>query len=285
MNVEFVRFKASDNVALQGWLSSHEGEVAALHVHGMGGNGYQNFFLDNLREMYNNLGISFFTFDNRGYGIINDFRQADGWKKAGSCFEIFEESVHDIQGALDFLKNRGHTKLILQGHSLGCSKVVNYVLAKAPSNIEKIILLAPTDMVAWASADPRHQQNMAKAKSLLMERKGEELVGAECWPLDKTPLSAQSYASKSDSDTPVDIYGVREDGAAPIARVDLPMRIIYGSEDIGITHPFGNIATYRERLETIKNPHTDLTVIEGASHSFRDYESDLARIITGFIKH
>lgn len=285
MNVEFVRFKASDNVALQGWLSSHEGEVAALHVHGMGGNGYQNFFLDNLREMYNNLGISFFTFDNRGYGIINDFRQADGWKKAGSCFEIFEESVHDIQGALDFLKNRGHTKLILQGHSLGCSKVVNYVLAKAPSNIEKIILLAPTDMVAWASADPRHQQNMAKAKSLLMERKGEELVGAECWPLDKTPLSAQSYASKSDSDTPVDIYGVREDGAAPIARVDLPMRIIYGSEDIGITHPFGNIATYRERLETIKNPHTDLTVIEGASHSFRDYESELVRIITGFIKH
>lgn len=285
MNVEFVRFKASDNVALQGWLSSHEGEVAALHVHGMGGNGYQNFFLDNLREMYNNLGISFFTFDNRGYGIINDFRQADGWKKAGSCFEIFEESVHDIQGALDFLKNRGHTKLILQGHSLGCSKVVNYVLAKAPFNIEKIILLAPTDMVAWASADPGHQQNMVKAKSLLMEGKGEELVGAECWPLDKTPLSAQSYASKSDSDTPVDIYGVREDGAAPIARVDLPMRIIYGSEDIGITHPFGNIATYRERLETIKNPHTDLTVIEGASHSFRDYESELVRIITGFIKH
>lgn len=52
MNVEFVRFKASDEVELQGWLTKQTGEIAVLHVHGMGGNGYKNYFLDNLREVY-----------------------------------------------------------------------------------------------------------------------------------------------------------------------------------------------------------------------------------------
>lgn len=283
MNVDFVRFKASDEVELQGWLSKRDGEVAALHLHGMGGNGYENYFLDNLREVYNQLGITFFAIDSRGRGIISDFRQGDGWKHAGSCFEIFEESVYDVEGALEYLRSLGFKKFILQGHSLGCSKAVNYILSKKPSDVEKVILFAPTDMVAWANADPDHVQNLAKAKQLLAEEKGEELVGAQCWPLDKTPLSAQAYVSKSDNLAPVDIYSVRTDGEAPIGKVTQPMLIPYGTEDIGITHPFGSMDVYKERLSKVKNPNTELAVIDGAAHSFRDYENKLATTVTNFI--
>lgn len=284
MNIEFVRFKASDDVELQGWLSRQEGETALLHVHGMGGNGYENSFVDNLREVYMEQGIAFFTIDTRGRGIISDFRQADGWKHAGSCFEIFEESVYDIEGAIAYLQSQGYLKIILQGHSLGCSKVVNYIISKNPSNIEKVILLAPTDMIAWANSDPDHERNLIKAKQLLAEGKGEELVGAQCWPLDKTPLSAQAYLSKSDKGRAVDIYSSRDNGDAPISEVKQPMLIPYGTDDIGITHPFGSMNAFSERLNKIKNPNTRLAVIDGSAHSFRGYEDKLANRVSDFIQ-
>jgi pimeloyl-ACP methyl ester carboxylesterase len=283
MNVEFVRFKATDDVELQGWLSKHDGDTAALHIHGMGGNGYENYFLDNLRDMYTQLGITFFSIDSRGRGIVSDFRQGDGWKRAGSCFEIFEESAYDIEGALDHLKSLGFTKFILQGHSLGCSKVVNYMISNEPTDILKLILLAPTDMIAWANADPLHEENLVRAKELVAASKGEELVGAQCWPLDKTPLSAQAYASKSDTGAPVDIYGVRDDGRAPIGKVSQPMLIPYGSEDIGITHPFGTMNVFENRLNKLKNPSTQLAVVDGATHGFKDYENELTDLIRDFL--
>ena len=283
MNVEFVRFKATDNVELQGWLSKQPGETAVLHIHGMGGNGYENYFLDNIRSMYERLGISFFSIDSRGRGIVSDFRQGDSWKHAGSCFEIFEESIYDIEGSIDYLKSRGITKFILQGHSLGGSKIVNYLVKNQPQDIDKVILLAPTDMVSWANADPDHQKNLDKAKQLLSEGQGEKLVGAQCWPLDKTPLSAQSYLSKSGISAPVDIYGIREDGKAPIGMITQPMLIPYGTEDIGITHPFSNMDVFKLKLDKVKHPNTQLAIIPGSGHSFRGFEGILTDMIGKFV--
>jgi len=135
-----------------------------------------------------------------------------------------------------------------------------------------IILLAPTDMIAWANSDPDHEMNLIKAKQLLSEGRGEELVGAQCWPLDKTPLSAQSYLSKSEVGAAVDIYGVYDENQAPISKIAQPMLIPYGTDDIGITHPFGNMDTFREKLSKIKNPMTELATIQGSSHSFQGFE-------------
>lgn len=284
MSIDFVRFKATDDVELQGWLSKRDDDTAVIHVHGMGGNGYENYFLDNLSELYAKLGISLFTFDNRGRGTVSDFRKNDDWKHAGSCFEIFEESVHDIDGAMSYLKSIGFTRFILQGHSLGGSKIVNYLIERNPHDIEKVILLAPTDMVAWAGADPEHENNLTKAKQLLSQGKDEELVGAQCWPPDKTPLSAQAYLSKSNAGAPVDIYGVREDGSTLIGKVSQPMLIAYSTSDIGITRPFGSMGVYKERLNKIKNPNTQLQTIDGSSHAFSGFEAELVDVIERFVQ-
>lgn len=57
---------------------------------------------------------------------------------------MIEESVHDIAGATNYLKSIGKNKIILQGHSLGCMKVVNYLLEKGQSEIKAAVLIAPT---------------------------------------------------------------------------------------------------------------------------------------------
>lgn len=281
MSVDFIRFNAADNVELQGWLNNEAGEVAAIHIHGMSGNGYENNFLDSLRQMYSKHAITLFTIDTRGRGIISDFRQGDEWKHAGSCFEIFDESMHDIQGAIDYLKSIGKTKFILQGHSLGCTKVVNYVLACNSSSIEKVILLAPTDMSGWANTEPKHQDYLLRAKQLLADNKGEELVDAQCW-LDKTPISAQTYPTICEAGSSADIYGTREGGAL-LGRVDLPMLIPYGDADIGITQIDGTMDKWLERVNQIKNDQTEISVVQGSAHGFRGFEAKLTDIVEGFI--
>lgn len=281
ITLDFVRFNAVDNVELQGWLNNEDSAIAVIHMHGMSGNGYENYFLDNIRQAYAKKDISLFAIDSRGRGIISDFRQNDGWKHAGSCFEIFEESIHDIQGGINYLKTLGKTRFILQGHSLGCTKVVNFVLTQDTAGIEKVILLAPTDMAGWANTDPKHNEYLAKAKQLASEGKGQELVSAECW-LDKTPISAQTYPGLCEAGSSADIYGERESGAL-LGEVSLPMLIPYGTADIGITQIDGTMDKWLERVSKIKNDNTQISVIDGASHSFRGYEKELAEVVGNFV--
>lgn len=288
-SVKFTRFKASDGVELQGWLSGDDSEIAVIHIHGMSGNGYENYFLDNFREMYNKNGISFFTIDTRGRGIISSFwrgSEIDSWgegtKLGGSCFEIFSESADDIQGAIDYLKAQGKSKFILQGHSLGGSKVVNYLVIKNNPEIIGAVLVTPTDMVGWANTDPKHQDNLKKSEELVSRGEGEELVDPQCW-LDKTPLSAQTYPTLCKAGTAVDIYGERAGGAL-LGKIQVPTLIAYGDNDIGILKIDGNIEKWIERVNNIKNQDTKISVINGATHSFKGCEAELSKNVESFIK-
>lgn len=281
MKVDFIRFKATDDVELQGWLSTVPGDTAVLHLHGMSGNGYENYFLDHLREMYSKQGITFFSIDNRGRGVITDFRQGDGSKKGGSCFELIEESVHDIAGATNYLKSIGKTKIILQGHSLGCIKVVNYLLEKGQSEIKAVVLIAPTDMVKWGEADANHEDYLARAKKMVEEGKGDELVEERIWS-QKTPISAKTYVSICAPGTAADMYGDREGGAL-LGRVEIPMLLVYGDADTGVQKTYGSIENWVKRVEEIKHQNTEVKIVEGAQHGFRDREKELTEQINIFI--
>ena len=289
MKLDFIRFETPDNIELQGWLSNTDGDRAVVHMHGMSGNGYENAFLDTLHETYSKLGVSLFAIDNRGRGIISSFQQRDElsrWgedaKLGGSCFEVLDECINDINGAINYLKSIGKTKFILQGHSLGCTKVVYYMNTQATDDIEKVILLAPTDMVAWASRDKNHEKNIEKAHKLIAENKPTALVDAQCWP-DETPLSAQTYLSICVANTSADIYSERENGAL-LGNVNKPMLIVYGSEDIGIKEIYGSIDNWKVQTEAIINKDsTRIVNFEGASHSFKYFEKQLSDAIENFV--
>jgi pimeloyl-ACP methyl ester carboxylesterase len=164
---------------------------------------------------------------------------------------------------------------------LGCTKDVNYVVKQQSEEIEKVILLAPTDMVGWAKTDPKNDEYLAKAKELVANGRGEELVSAECW-LDKTPVSAQTYPTICEAGSSADIYGVQEGGAL-LGRIQQPMAIIYGDSDIGITKIDGNINAWLKRANAIKNANTEIVIVKEAEHSFRGYEDKLTEFVEGFI--
>ncbi len=281
MKIDFVRFEASDGVELQGWMNHEAGDTAAVHIHGMSGNGYENYFLDNLRKMYEQKGITFFTIDTRGRGIASDFKQGNGTKHGGSCFEIFDESIYDIQGAIDYLKGLGKTKFILQGHSLGGSKVVNYVVSKNNPEIIASVLLAPTDMTGWANTDSSHHKYLQKAKQLMAAGKNEELVGVKCWK-DKTPISAQTYPTICEEGSSADIYSERKGGVI-LGKLQIPTIIAYGTEDIGILDVDGSVEKFVDRVSKIKNQNTAIQLIKDATHSYAEHEDELAASVGDFV--
>lgn len=277
MKVDFIRFKATDQVELQGWFQNEPGDTAVVHIHGMSGNGYENYFLDDLREMYASHGFSFFSFDNRGRGTFTDFRQNQGTKQGGSCFELVRESIHDIQGAINYLKSQGKSKFILQGHSLGCAKVVHYLENHSTEEITQVILIAPTDMVRWGEADSNHKDYLARAKKMVEEGKGDELVESRIW-VQKTPISAKTYISLCDPGGDADIYGNRAEGAW-ISKISIPMLMVYGDQDTGVQKTDGSAENWQKRVAEIKNPQTKVSIISGAQHGFKGMEENLAKII------
>jgi pimeloyl-ACP methyl ester carboxylesterase len=280
MKVEFIRFKATDGIELQGWFSEESSNIAALHIHGRSGTAYGNYFLDNLREMYAKNNISFFTINTRGSTVINEVRNGNDWVQVGSCFEIFSESAYDIKSAIQFLQSRNKTRFILQGHSLGCSKVINYCVTEGLDGTTAIVLLAPTDMVGWAKRDSRHSEHMVKAKQLLAAGRGKELVDFQCWNVDKVPISAQTYPTICEENSAVDIYGLRN---ALLGKIAIPMLMVYGTDDIGVIEVDGSIDNWRSRVLQIKNPNTQIAIIANADHGFRNHEEKVAKAVEQFV--
>lgn len=281
--IDFVRFAATDGVQIQGWLSRCDSNIAVIHVHGMSGNGYENYFLDEQRKMFTRNNLTFFTIDTRGRGVISSFRtNENGNKLGGSCYEIFEESVHDVLGAIEYLKSVGKTKFILQGHSLGASKVVHSILSSHSDDVVSSILLAPTDMIGWAKTDSDHQNYLKKAEGLVSSGNGNELVGSGCW-LDKTPISAKTYLSICGSGGAVDIYNEKPTGPS-LRKIIIPTLIVYGDQDIGILEIDKNINNWVKRVEAFNNVKIGISVIPGCDHGFRGKEVEVSNIIEEFVK-
>src|SRR4051794_29844677 len=133
MRTTFLRAQTSDNLLLQGLLYEPEGpaRAAVLHVHGMAGNFYENRFLDVFADVYTRAGLALLTVNPRGHDTIADFPLAGGGsRRVGSAYERFADCALDLEAWATVLRERGFGRIIVQGHSLGASKVVHYLTSQ-----------------------------------------------------------------------------------------------------------------------------------------------------------
>lgn len=282
MLVDFVRFAAADGLELQGWWSDSWSDTAVIHIHGMADNGQTPGFVDRLRSLYSQRGIAFFSINTRGHGVISTFRQGKVEVVVGSCHELFEESVHDIHGAISYVLSRGKTRVILQGHSLGASKVINYLSSYQGHQVVAVLLLAPTDMIAFARSSTGYEDNLLYARELVNNGRSRDILPLPCW-IDDNVLSAQAYLSLAEPGRAADIYGQRDNGAV-LTHVQQPMLIVYGGRDLGLQITDGSFARWRKRTLSILNSTTTVTLLENAPHAFQNYEDELANVIDDYIR-
>lgn len=147
---KLVNFANGRNLELIGML--FESETAyknsiVVHVHGNYGNFYNNKFIWVMSKMYVNHEISFLSFNLSSHdGLAEGYRDGE-LDYIGGGVADYNESILDIHAAITYVRRLGYKEIYLQGHSLGCDKIIEYILINEASDI-KVILLSPVDSYA-----------------------------------------------------------------------------------------------------------------------------------------
>jgi pimeloyl-ACP methyl ester carboxylesterase len=282
MKQKLVRINSIDGIEMVGLLYEPEenSHKIAIHVHGLCGNFYENRFIDTLAKEYTDKDISFLTFNNRGVNYISDLKKGNDSELIGGCYERFKDSLLDIEGAVNFVKENGYTDIILEGHSYGCNKVSYYYNKKKDKCIRKIVLLAPCDIpresLKFLSKD-EYEKAKEESTRLVNEGKEKELIdfsinsngviAAGTYYNDFLPNGENDFIRYNDG-----INGKSE----VFNSIDIPVLIIFGDEDqCVLTQDIDTINGY------LNNNIKDCTIkiIEGANHSYTDKYNELGEII------
>ena len=293
MNIEKVFFEATDGMELVGLL--HKGDVITnkiiISIHGMTSNCLKQRD-DVIAQTVTKENVDFFCFNNRGNGIFNySSKNINGeYKKqiVGTAFEDVEESYFDICGAILEMKKRGYENIYLQGHSLGCTKVVytherlrkeNNELIK---NIKAIILLSLVDIPKAQKVFLREKYDEVMNIALGNEKQGKlyELMPRYSFI---HPISTRTYLRYFRDYENIDFarYYDEEYEYPELNNIKAPLFMRWGNVYEMIEQDAKDLV---QMLNTkIKNNIKDINYIDGADHGYTDKYDILAQEILNFI--
>ncbi len=141
---ELVTFQNEDGFHLDGILYRNDHNRATIvHVHGSLGNFYQNNFLRLMASIYGKAGINLLAFNLASHdGVGEGYRYEKDFEYVGGSLTDFSRCVQDIKGAISFASGFSE-KIVLQGHSLGCDRVLHYLITSGAKN--DFVLISPCD--------------------------------------------------------------------------------------------------------------------------------------------
>src|SRR5690606_23085943 len=100
-------------------------------------------------KQFTDNGIAYFPFNNRGANLIKSLTKVteNGEERVlyGTTYELIKECIFDINGAIEFLKEKGYEQFYLIGESTGANKIVVYNYYQPTNPVSKYILLSGGD--------------------------------------------------------------------------------------------------------------------------------------------
>lgn len=288
MKGELVRIITSDGLELSGFFMDQKSDLAVLHFHGTAGDFYTHKFVEVEGEKLADEKVSFLTANNRGHDVYADIRKHKngkvGWTQIGGGFEKFEDCILDIDAWINFLVKRGVKKIILQGHSLSQKNLYYQYIKKNPKVIGQIHLSPQNDdgLMFYSLGEKKYQEINKKIKQMIKDGKGNKVLPKEFSPVSYV-TSAQMYCgylTDYGTGTLTPYHSPNSKNWKIISQAKQPMLVTFGSEDVYMK------PSVKEAVEIIKekNKNIDVTIIEGASHSYLGYEKELVKIILNWIK-
>jgi len=291
--LEKIYFDTDDKVELFGLLdrpdNNLETDEVVISVHGMQSNCYKKRE-DILGKTINESGIAYFAFNNRGTEIACYTKRTDGRKilNGGCAFEDVLESYYDIKGAIDKMIQLGYTKIHIQGHSLGCTKIVysyNRLKEEKYENLDKIksvILLSWVDLVELQKYDLGIEKyNEVLKLAIEKEKKNEEM---DLLPRDAFdhPISVKSYLRYYRDNEDIDFarFSDEQYDFKEINNINIPLFLRWGEKDLVIQK-------LDELIEFLKlkinNNKLDIGYIKNTDHGYTNKEENLGKEIVKFI--
>ena len=291
--LEKVYFDLEDNVELFGLLHKPDNNLntdeVVISVHGMQSNCFKKRE-DILAKTINESGIAYFAFNNRGTEIACYTKKTDGSKilNGGCAYEDVLESYYDIKGAVDKMLELGYTKIHIQGHSLGCTKIVysyNRLKEEKYKNLDKIksiILLSWVDLVDLQKYDLGiDKYNEVLKLAIEKEKNNQEM---DLLPSDSFdhPISVKSYLRYYRDNEDIDFarFSDKKYDFKEINNINIPLFLRWGEKDLVIQK-------LEELIEFLKlkinNNKLDISYIKDTDHGYTNKEEILGKEIVEFI--
>ncbi|MCK5059616.1 MAG: DUF1749 domain-containing protein [Candidatus Pacebacteria bacterium] len=256
-----------------------------INIHGTASNFYEEDFIEYMTKEFVEEEISMLSTNNRGTGVY------DAWAEKGAAVEMFEDCLLDIDAWVEFVIQKGYTKIILSGHSLGTEKVVYYMAkGKYKEKISGVILLAPASSPGYHIYNDNYQPSeidrknveklLEEAQKLIDASKGDEFMKRTAYA-GIMPKSARSL---------VNTLGPNAEilKALPFHTGKLEM---YKTISAPIFAAIGDKYEYTAippdealKLMEQQNAKTETHYLKNCSHDFTGHEEKLTKLVTKFIK-
>ena len=286
-----IDFLATDGIKLTGILRTGNTKTnkVILSIHGMTSNCLKARE-EIIAKSVNEKNIDYFGFNNRGSELVTYIRRNINGKKekflGGTTYEDVLESDRDIIGAIIKLKELGYEEIYLQGHSLGCTKIV-YTYNKLKEEgkkeildlIKGIILLSLVDipMAVKVYTGDKYEKYIKLAEEKL---KTNELMPKESFI---HPISAKTFIRYAKDFKEFDFAGYgRDSKLEKLNNIEVPLFTRWGNDKEMIIQKAEDLVKMVNKI--IKNPKKDISYIDGANHSYDGKEETVAKEILEFIE-
>lgn len=290
-----IDFLATDGIKLNGFL--HEGKEKAnkiiLSVHGMSSNCFKERE-DKLSSYMNENNIDYFCFNNRGSELVKYIRKDINDKEekllGGTSYEDVLEGYEDIVGAILKLKELGYKEIYLQGHSLGCTKIV-YTYNELKEEEEEDILKCIKGVILLSLVDIPKTLKMYLGSNFdsylkLAEEKEQEGKIYDLMPKESFihPVSVKTFLRYAKYNKDIDFAGYgRDNKLEKLNNIDVPLFMRWGNDKEMILQKADELVTLVNNI--IINKKKDIDYIEGSNHSYNGKEEIVAKQIIEFIRN
>ena len=237
-----IDFLATDGIKLNGFL--YEGKEKTnkiiLSVHGMSSNCFKERE-DKISSYMNENNIDYFCFNNRGSELVKYIRKDINDKEekllGGTSYEDVLEGYEDIVGAILKLKELGYKEIYLQGHSLGCTKIV-YTYNELKEEEEEDILKCIKGVILLSLVDIPKTLKMYLGSNFdsylkLAEEKEQEGKIYDLMPKESFihPVSVKTFLRYAKYNKDIDFAGYgRDNKLEKLNNIDVPLFMRWGND-------------------------------------------------------
>lgn len=201
--------------------------------------------------------------------------------KKGLIFEHFNDCLFDIQAYVDYAKQSGYKNIIIGGHSYGANKVIYYLSENQQENINKYILISPTDTSTYT------EEEKASIKKFLpivwkykKENKLDKVIPRLFNGYNFFTVGALLDFLTNENSKNLPIYNKNRD-FSQLEKIRQKGLFVIGEND-----PFAYNQAVNHLLKINDNTlHKDneIKVIPNTGHFFEEKDLELAQIILNFI--
>jgi alpha/beta superfamily hydrolase len=174
-----LRLDGSYQVPAAGGASPIAADAFCL-VHGTGGNFYNSTLFDCFAERLLQLGSAVLRVNTRGHDGISTAPMRAGGKRLGAAYEFVDDCRKDLLAWVDCLRQRGHARIGLIGHSLGAVKCLYTLAHEAALRECFVIALSPPRLsYSWFCSSPEGSEFLkiyAEAERCVQQGRGDALL-------------------------------------------------------------------------------------------------------------